>query len=89
MDERSRAALAAFGLTLVKDPGPEKTEQVALNLEESGTLCHLLLREMTRPVRGPPSTFDDTPEIRAAVLRRQAILYGKLCAANDRIMGKD
>lgn len=55
---------------------------VSLNLEESGVLIHLLVRELIRS--DPPS--NDWGE--DAVKERMEVLYQKLVTANDRLMGK-
>lgn len=72
---------------------PERTEPVELTLEESGTLCHLLLPHIValskaaRSRAKPVSMFDD-PEIAKAQADRMRDLYAKLSAANDKLMGK-
>ena len=55
----------------------EKTESVKLTLIESGVLCHALLAAINKDSRKlayvPPFV---------------ALLYDKLCNANDKLMGK-
>lgn len=62
---------------------PEHVE-VPLNLEESGTLCHLLMGklldakvDLNRPVAQ-----------HEAIIQRMLALYMKLSNANDTLMGK-
>ena len=59
---------------------------VVLTLEETGWLCHLLVREIGPYVmRSRPEPADRTER---AVLLRKIELYEKLSDANDRLMGK-
>jgi hypothetical protein len=60
----------------------DKTEPVELTLNESGTLCHLLMQAM---IVGPdgksnPANVDKQPAWIVA-------LYEKLAAANDKLRG--
>lgn len=85
-------AAAAFGLEMGWTDGDEPTRPVDLTLEETGILCHLLLpriMEMERTKHAPPVSRFDTEDIREAVGFRMSVLYEKLAAANDELMGKN
>jgi len=55
----------------------EKTASVEFTLSESGVLCHALLAAINRSSR----KVEEIPPF-------VALLYDKLCNANDKLMGK-
>ncbi len=67
----------------------EKTLPVSLTLEESGTLCHCLMRSVMDMHNGDVSRverfFMNPPD---AYSRRVVLLYNKLSDTNDKLMGK-
>ena len=60
-----------------------KTEPVKLTLEESGLLCHMVLSN----IQGLHGIGPLGIRLEA-VKNRMELLYGKLAAANDKLMGK-
>ena len=68
----------------------EELKVVKLTLEESGTLCHLLLpyiSALKKPVNEADSIFARN-DINRAICQRMELLYAKLADANDVLMGK-
>lgn len=72
----------------------DATQTVELNLEESGILCHLMMGEkqfreyvFTGRVTAQAGSYLSDAQARE-VLQRWAMLYNKLAAANDKLMGK-
>lgn len=67
------------------------TLPVELTLEESGTLCHLLLpaiQDLDRIASTNQVSMVATPKVARAVARRMLVLYAKLSSCNDKLMGK-
>lgn len=68
----------------------DKITNVSLNLEETGTLCHLLLPHilaLKKPVNEADSIFARN-DINRAMVDRMDVLYAKLADANDLLMEK-
>lgn len=69
----------------------EPTVQLHLTLEESGELCHMVMRhwmELRRLALAPIGTDVFTPTTYAAMADRAARLWNKLARGNDGLMGK-
>ena len=71
------------------------TIPVDLDLDETGTLCHLLMADkdfrlflLTGEVEEDTKSILITPEVVRAVMNRRLALYKKLTLANDKLMGK-
>jgi len=74
----------------------DETVMVPLDLEETGTLCHLLMGDegfrrwvMTEGREIPKADGAIvTSDVLLSIMRRRLTLYRKLAAANDKLMGK-
>ena len=68
----------------------EKRLPLELDLEESGTLCHLLLRGLMDQYgdREVVAVLSDG-KTKDPVLARYLRFYQRLAAVNDKLMGKD
>lgn len=68
----------------------EPTAPVALTLEESGYLCHLVLARIIeqKKVHREEDSLIFAPEVKRAILARHEALWKKLANANDLLIGK-
>jgi len=66
----------------------EPVQPVELTLNESGMLCHMLLRHIMDTKASAKGSAILTPAVQRSVIRQLEHLYAKLAAANDRLMGK-